>query len=52
MKRYESCGWQVIRVEDGDTDLDAIDAAIAEAKADTNRQPLSKSKRPSALDPE
>ena len=40
MKRYESCGWQVIRVEDGDTDLDAIDAAIAEAKADTNRPTL------------
>ena len=40
MKRYESCGWQVIRVEDGDTDLDAIDAAIAEAKSDTNRPTL------------
>ena len=40
MKRYESCGWQVIRVEDGDTDLDAIDTAIAEAKADTNRPTL------------
>ena len=40
MKRYESCGWQVIRVENGDTDLDAIDAAIADAKADVNRPTL------------
>ena len=40
MKRHEAYGWQVIRVEDGNTDLDAIDAAIAEAKADTSRPSL------------
>ena len=40
MKRYESCGWQVLRVDNGDTDLDAIDAAITEAKADTARPTL------------
>ncbi len=38
--RYESYGWQVIRVEDGDTDLAAIDAAITSAKADTQRPSL------------
>jgi transketolase len=36
-KRYEAYGWQVLRVEKGDTDLDAIDAAITAAKADTSR---------------
>jgi transketolase len=39
-KRYESYGWQVIRVENGDTDVEAIDKAIAEAKADTSRPTL------------
>ncbi len=32
-KRFEAYGWQVIRVADGN-DVDAVDAAIAEAKAD------------------
>jgi transketolase len=35
--RYASYGWHVVRVEDGDRDLAAIDAAIAAAKADTER---------------
>lgn len=38
--RYESFGWQVIRVEDGDTDVAAIDAALQDAKADTERPTL------------
>ncbi|WLR52544.1 transketolase [Bacillus tianshenii] len=37
--RYKAYGWQVIRVEDGN-DLEAIDKAIEEAKADTNRPTL------------
>lgn len=36
-KRYEAYGWQVLHVKDGDRDLDAIDAAISEAKGDTDR---------------
>jgi transketolase len=36
-KRFEAYGWQVLKVEKGDTDLDAIDAAITAAKADTSR---------------
>src|SRR5688572_995238 len=36
-KRYESYGWQTLRVGDGNTDLDSIDKAIAAAKADTSR---------------
>ena len=39
-KRYESYGWQVIRVENGDTDLDALDQAMRDAKADTERPTL------------
>ncbi len=39
-KRYEAYGWQVLHVKDGDRDLDAIDAAISEAKADTGRPSL------------
>lgn len=35
--RYESYGWQVLHVEDGDTDLAAIDGAITQAKADSSR---------------
>lgn len=35
-KRYEAYGWQYIRVEDGN-DRYAIEQAIAEAKADTER---------------
>lgn len=37
-KRFESYGWQVLYVEDGNTDLAAIENAIAEAKA-TKGQP-------------
>jgi transketolase len=39
MKRFESYGWQVLRVEDGN-DLDAIRAAIKEAKANTEQPTL------------
>jgi len=39
-KRYEAYGWQVLRVADGDTDLQAIDDAIAAARADTGRPAL------------
>ncbi len=35
--RYSACGWQVIKVERGDTDLGAIDGALAAAKADADR---------------
>ena len=38
--RYAAMGWQVLRVEQGDTDLRAIDRAIHEAKADTTRPTL------------
>jgi transketolase len=38
--RYAAMGWQVLRVEDGDTDVDAIDRAIAAAKADAARPSL------------
>ncbi|ACY16378.1 transketolase [Haliangium ochraceum] len=39
-KRYEAYGWHVQRVDEGDTDLDAIDAAIAAAKAERERPSL------------
>ncbi len=39
-RRYESYGWQVLHVEKGDTDTDAIDAAIEAAKEDTSRPSL------------
>ena len=35
-KRFEAYGWQVLRLEDVN-DLDAIDAVVAQAKADTTR---------------
>ena len=38
-KRFEAYNWQVLRVEDGN-DLEAIDKAISEAKADTGRPTL------------
>ena len=38
--RYAAMGWQVLRIDDGDRDVDAIDRAIAEAKADTARPTL------------
>ena len=36
-KRYESYGWQVLYVRDGNTDVVEIDRAIRAAKADTTR---------------
>jgi transketolase len=39
-KRYQAYGWQVIQVKDGDHDLDAIQAAIVEARAETARPSL------------
>ena len=36
-KRFEAYGWQVLRVEHGDTDIEAIDRALIAAKADTTR---------------
>ncbi|MDP1823803.1 MAG: transketolase [Archangium sp.] len=36
-KRYESWGWQVLHVKDGNTDLAALDAAITAAKAETGK---------------
>jgi transketolase len=36
-KRFESYGWHVQRIEEGDTDVDGIDAAIAAAKAEAGR---------------
>ncbi|KAM0424588.1 hypothetical protein ACHAPT_010114 [Fusarium lateritium] len=39
-KRYEAYGWQVITVNDGDTDLEAIEAAIQEAKSVTDKPTL------------
>jgi transketolase len=35
--RYAAYGWQVLRVEDGNTDLDAIDAAIRTATSQQDR---------------
>jgi transketolase len=39
-KRYEAYGWQLLRVEDGNTDLDAIDHALAQAELETRRPTL------------
>ncbi|MFD2172285.1 transketolase [Tumebacillus lipolyticus] len=38
-QRFEACGWQYLRVEDG-TDIAAIGSAISEAKEDKNRPTL------------
>jgi len=38
--RYRAHGWHVVEVDDGDTDLEAIDAAIAAARAETNKPSL------------
>ncbi len=38
--RYRAYGWQVLEVEQGNTDLDAIDAAITLARAETRRPSL------------
>jgi transketolase len=39
-KRYEAYGWQVQRVRDGNTDVEAIDAALRRARADLSRPSL------------
>jgi transketolase len=39
-KRYEAYGWQVLRVEAGDTDLDALDSALEAAAGEANRPTL------------
>ena len=38
--RYESCGWQVLTVADGDEDLASIDEAIRTAKAEAKKPTL------------
>ncbi len=38
--RFAAYGWHVATVEDGDTDLEAIDAAIEAARAETGRPSL------------
>ncbi|MDQ3334219.1 MAG: transketolase [Myxococcota bacterium] len=38
--RYAACGWHVQHVANGDTDLAALDAAIAAAKSETARPSL------------
>ena len=40
--RYEAQGWQVIHVQDGNTDVNAIRKAIADAKACTDKPTLIK----------
>jgi transketolase len=39
-RRYEAYGWQVLHVEEGNTDLEAIDAALRQATAQTERPTL------------
>ena len=39
-RRYEAYGWQVLRVENADEDLEGIDQAIARAKAERERPSL------------
>ncbi|MBN2324709.1 MAG: transketolase [Spirochaetes bacterium] len=41
-ERFKSYGWQVLEVEDGNTDLDAIRRALTEAKKEKNRPSLIK----------
>ena len=41
-KRFEAYGWHVLHVEDGNTDLDAIAKAIAEAKTVTDKPTMIK----------
>jgi transketolase len=41
-KRFEAYGWHVLHVENGDTDLDAIAKAIAEAKSVTDKPSMIK----------
>ncbi|RPA93081.1 transketolase [Choiromyces venosus 120613-1] len=37
LKRFEAYGWHTLHVKDGDNDLEAIEKAIAEAKAVTDK---------------
>ncbi|TDZ14187.1 Transketolase [Colletotrichum orbiculare MAFF 240422] len=39
-KRYESFGWEVLTVSDGDNDLDSIEAAIAKAQQSKDKPTL------------
>lgn len=39
-RRYEAYGWQVLHVDQGDTDLDAIDRALQQAAGDDSRPTL------------
>ncbi len=39
-KRYEAYGWQVLDVQDGNTDLDAIDLALQQAELEQSRPTL------------
>jgi transketolase len=39
-RRYQAYGWQVLRVKDGDHDLNAIQAALVEARKETTRPSL------------
>jgi transketolase len=41
-KRFEAYGWHVLHVEDGNTDLEAIAKAIAEAKSVTDKPTMIK----------
>ena len=41
-KRYESYGWQVLEVEDGDTDLAGLQEAIEAAKAERSKPTMIK----------
>ncbi len=41
-KRFEAYGWHVLHVEDGNTDLDGLAKAIAEAKAVTDKPTMIK----------
>jgi transketolase len=42
VKRYESFGWEVLTVGDGDNDLDGIEAAIAKAKLSKDKPTIIK----------
>ena len=42
MKRFEAYGWHVQHVENGDSDLESIEAAIAEAKKVTDKPSMIK----------
>jgi transketolase len=39
-KRFQAYGWQVLRVKNGDTDIDEIDRALTAAKAETGKPTL------------